>query len=142
MLNETSELLKPLLTQIILTIAVWIYMYITRVNSMMRNRVKVQDLATDEGFLKIKDAENPSDNFENLFELPVLFYVLILVLAYLGRADFIFLFGAWFFVITRICHSIVHCTFNHVMTRFVLYFSGAIVLFGMWIRLCYSIVIG
>lgn len=127
-------ILKPFVAQVFLTILVWIWMYITRISSMMRNRVKTQELATDSGFAKIKDAENPSDNLINLFEIPILFYLLIVVLIQTEQVDDGYLMGAWVFVICRTIHSIVHCSFNHVMTRFLFYLIASLTLFAMWIR--------
>jgi hypothetical protein len=79
-----------------------------------------------------------SDNFRNLFELPVLFYAGVLVAAQLGIADDPVTVGlAWAFVLLRAVHSAVQCSFNHVMTRFVAYLLATLVLAALWARIAW-----
>ena len=73
-----------------------------------------------------------SDNFRNLFELPVLFYVAVFVAMLTDQVTPISIALAWAFVALRVLHSAVHCTYNRVMHRFVLYVAGALVLFAWW----------
>jgi hypothetical protein len=42
---------------------------------------------------------------------------------------------AWGFVILRIVHSLIHCSYNRVMHRFIAYFISCLFLLFMWIRL-------
>jgi hypothetical protein len=77
---------------------------------------------------------NPSDNLKNLFELPVLFYALALLLFVTNGVDAAHLAAAWLFVILRIAHSLVHCTFNRVMVRFSCYFVSSLALWFMLLR--------
>ena len=51
-----------------------------------------------------------------------------------GSVDTIYLAAAWVFVAFRVLHSIVHCTTNHVMTRFRLYITGALALWFIVVR--------
>jgi hypothetical protein len=64
---------------------------------------------------------NPSDNFKNLFEVPVVFYALSLYLFSTGQVDAVFVAAAWVFAAFRVLHSAVHCTINIVMLRFYLH---------------------
>jgi hypothetical protein len=63
----------------------------------------------------------PSNNLKNLFEIPILFYALSLYLFVTKQVDSIYVNAAWTFVVLRIAHSAVHCTFNLVPLRFLLY---------------------
>lgn len=78
------------------------------------------------------EVSKPSDNLKNLFEIPVLFYALALYLFVTGNVDTLHVACGWIFVIFRMLHSIVHCTFNHVMTRFGCY---AISTAAVWVIL-------
>ena len=76
-------------------------------------------------------------NIANLFEVPMLFYVIIIftiIIARFNNADIPneMLYLAWAYVILRVLHSIVHITFNHVMTRFAFYLLSNVTLMGMW----------
>jgi hypothetical protein len=77
---------------------------------------------------------NPSDNFKNLFEMPVLFYALALYLFATRQVDPIYLAAAWIFVAFRAAHSAVHCTFNRVMLRFYLYAVASIAVWFIAMR--------
>jgi hypothetical protein len=77
---------------------------------------------------------NPSDNLKNLFELPTLFYGLVLYLFVTNKVDEIYLVAAWIFAAFRILHSAVHCTVNIVLLRFWLYCISALALWFMVVR--------
>jgi hypothetical protein len=109
-------------------------MYVTRLASMIRNRVSIEELRTDAGYDRIRDAENPSDNLINLFEMPVLFFVLLLLLIHEGNTEASHVTLAWIFVTARAVHSLVHCTINVITLRFGAYFISCLALFGMWAR--------
>ena len=73
-------------------------------------------------------------NLANLFEMPVLFYVVVFVIFSTGHVDSAMLLFSWLYVAFRAGHSFVHLTSNHVMTRFRLYFLSNICLMVLWVR--------
>jgi len=73
----------------------------------------------------------PSDNLKNLLELPTVFYAVVLYLFATRQVDAVYLDLAWGFVALRILHSVVHCTFNFIPLRFVLYVISAVALWSM-----------
>ena len=133
---ESKAIFLPLCAQVIVTLLVWIWMYITRIGTLWRSGVDTQELADESRSQEIlKAVVNPSDNFENLFELPVLFYVAILVIFSAHLADDFYLKAAWAFVALRAIHSFIHCTYNRIIHRFTAYALGAVVLWVIWIRI-------
>ena len=65
----------PVLGMVALTIAVWLRMFFTRVGEMKRDRIRMQDVALSaQASARFSDTR-AADNFRNLFELPVLFYM-------------------------------------------------------------------
>jgi hypothetical protein len=74
---------------------------------------------------------NPSDNLKNLFEMPIIFYALVLYLFLTKQVDMVYVTAAWGFVLFRTMHSAVHCTFNRVMLRFYLYLCSSIAVWLM-----------
>jgi hypothetical protein len=127
--NSTGNpLLLPLLAMVGLTLAVWVRLYVVRVREMKRSRINPQRLAgsADKGLLKDTRA---SDNFSNLFEVPVLFYALVLATIASGIADPALLVLAWAFVGLRALHSAIQCSYNRVMHRFTVYALGTVSLF-------------
>ncbi|MGH8034763.1 MAG: MAPEG family protein, partial [Lysobacterales bacterium] len=66
---------------------------------------------------------------------PVLFYLAILLSLVLLVQDDLLVQLAWGFVAFRVLHSLVHCTYNRVMHRFLAYLSSCLLLMLMWLRL-------
>lgn len=126
--TTVNPLLLPLLAMVALTLMVWVRLYAVRIPEMKRNRIDPQRLAgsADKGLLKDTRA---SDNFINLFEVPVLFYVLVLATLAAGVNDGVLLALAWAFVGLRALHSAIQCTYNRVMHRFSAYALATVSLF-------------
>ncbi|WP_447939828.1 MAPEG family protein [Pseudoxanthomonas mexicana] len=122
-----------------LTFLVWVRLYQLRLGEMARKRIDAQDLANAADSVRLLVDTRASDNFRNLFELPVLFYAGVLLAAQLGVSDAVSLALAWAFVGLRTVHSLVHCTWNHVMTRFVVYALATLVLIAFWVRLALAL---
>lgn len=76
-----------------------------------------------------------SRNFENLLEIPVLFYVAALMIYVTNRVDFTHLTMAWLYVGTRYIHTVIHTTYNNVLHRMIPFLLGSFVLIAMWIRI-------
>ncbi|KRA51092.1 hypothetical protein ASD77_15815 [Pseudoxanthomonas sp. Root65] len=123
-----------------LTFLVWVRLYQLRLGEMARKRIDAQALASVADSVRLLVDTRASDNFRNMFELPVLFYAGVLLAAQLGVSDGVSLALAWAFVALRAVHSLVHCTFNHVMTRFVAYALATLVLIAFWVRLALAMV--
>jgi hypothetical protein len=131
-----KPILLPLLVQILLTFVVWIYLYAWRLPEILRKGIdpqRLQDRAAAHALLP--DSANPSNNLKNLFELPILFYTAILLSLLLMIQDPMLVRLAWGFVLLRIVHSAIHCTYNNVNHRFVAYAISSLFLLLIWIRL-------
>lgn len=128
-----QAILAPVLATMMLTGVVWIYMYVRRIRFITRTRLSPGELAIPGTLARLSPAAvaNPADNFRNLFEMPVLFYVLALALMITQRVDATYLGAAWVFAAFRVLHSAVHCTINIVMLRFYLYLISALALWFM-----------
>jgi hypothetical protein len=127
-----SSIFLPALAMVVLTIVVWFRMYFTRVAQMKRERIHPQAVATSaQSAARLTDSR-AADNFRNLFELPVLFYLALVVAALSGVVTPLALGLAWLFVALRIVHSAIHCTYNKVMHRFKAYLAGGLVLWVLW----------
>jgi hypothetical protein len=113
----------PFFATIFLTFLVWVYMYIRRIRFIRNGKISPRDLAVPGALAQLSPPEvsNPSDNLKNLFEMPVLFYALVLYLFITDQVDAAYVSAGWMFVGFRTCHSAVHCTFNLVILRFYLY---------------------
>jgi len=131
-----KPLLLPLLALVLLTFVVWVYMYVTRLSEIRRKSIDPQALDTRaHGQALLTDSPEPLDNLKNLFELPILFYVAIMLALVLMIQDQALVQLAWGYVALRCLHSLVHCTYNRVMHRFTAYVASCLVLMLIWARL-------
>jgi hypothetical protein len=125
-------ILSPFFAMITLTIAVWVYMYARRLPFIFSSNLAPQQLTPLElARVSPPAVANPSDNLKNLFELPTIFYAVVLCLYAADRVDATYVRAAWTFVALRVLHSIVHCTFNYIPLRFWLYAGSALSLWFM-----------
>jgi len=129
----------PFFATIFLTLVVWVYMYIRRIRFITSNTFTAKEL-TPSVFAQLSPPEvaNPSDNLKNLFEIPVLFYALVLYLFVTQQVDTVYVTAAWVFVVFRALHSAVHCTFNLIMLRFYLYLISTLAVWFTAIRAAFT----
>jgi len=131
-----TAIFGPFFAAMLLTLLVWTYMFARRISFLTRNDISPEQLAVPGALAEVSPPEisNPSDNLKNLFEIPVLFYVLALYLFVTSQVDATYVIAAWVFVAFRALHSAVHCTFNHVMLRFYLYLISTLAVWFMITR--------
>jgi hypothetical protein len=132
---EPERIFEPLVATMLLTLVVWTYMYARRIPFILRSNLAPSQLTPLElARLSPPQVANPSDNLKNLFELPTVFYALVLYLYATGAVDGLYVGAAWTFFAFRVLHSAVHCTFNFVPLRFWLYATSALALWFMVLR--------
>jgi hypothetical protein len=130
-----AAIFQPFVATMILTMVVWAYMYGRRLPFIFSNRLDTKQMTPAElARLSPPQVSNPSDNLKNLFELPTVFYAVVLYLYATNQVDTAHLGAAWVFFLFRAMHSAVHCTFNFIPLRFVLYVVSAGALWFMVLR--------
>ncbi len=80
-----------------------------------------------------------ANSYHSQFQLPLLFYVVVLWAWITKQADVIFVVLEWLFVLLRIAHAYVHTTSNYVPRRFQVFAAGMLVLVIMWIYFVFKI---
>jgi len=137
---QQTVIFAPFFSMLLLTLVVWVYMYARRIPFIQRNNLSPDQL-TPAGLARISPpaVSNPSDNLKNLFEIPTIFYALVLYLYVTSQVDTAYLATAWIFVVFRIFHSAVHCTVNIVILRFWLYCVSTLAVWFMVVRAAYHV---
>jgi hypothetical protein len=120
-------LLLSVFLQIGLTFAVLVALGRSRVPLVMRGEIEISAIAVKTEAWPLK-AQQISNNFNNQFQLPVLFYVLSLLSLWAGGTNWLDVALAFLFVGLRMVHAFIHCTTNRVIPRFQVYFLGLLVL--------------
>ena len=106
----------PVLLQVLITL----YAYVRLSGAKSR---AVKSGTVDEARRGLHDDAWPDDiikinnNIRNQFELPVLFYVLVIVLWALGSTGPFVQFIAWLFALSRVLHLYIHTGSNYVPLR-------------------------
>lgn len=121
----------PVFLMVLLTFIVWIVMYRQRVSEMRAKRIHPEKLKTTADAARLLET-TAAENFANLFELPVLFYLLMLLVFTTGQVSWFFVITGLLFVLLRAVHSYIHIGSNRVVHRFYAYAAGAFVLWAMW----------
>lgn len=117
---------------VLLTFFVWGLMFFERRSQMLALRIHPQRVATSGQMAQMLPKTNAADNFRNLFELPVLFYALCILLMLTKQVNPLFSACAWVFVAFRVLHSGIHLSYNRVMHRFYAYLISSLTLWIMW----------
>ena len=129
----TDPIWLPCAALVLVTALVWVKLYADRLAEMQSKRINPQSLSTARAAAGKLENTQAADNFRNLFELPVLFYVLCIAMALNGGSTPGFVNAAWGFVGLRALHSVIHISYNRVMHRFLVHVASTLLLFGMWI---------
>ncbi|WP_281557466.1 MAPEG family protein [Thalassomonas sp. RHCl1] len=133
---EASAILQPVFVLGLLTVAMTLWMFFTRVPAMKKLKIhpqKGQDTAKLKELLP-KEVNRVSNNYNHLFEQPTLFYAVAISIAALGHVDSFYVTCAWSYTVLRIGHSLVQATIDRVMVRFVLFILSWLVLTVMVVR--------
>lgn len=132
---DPRQILYPGFAMFYLTAVVLARLAYKRVTALQRREM-------DMGFYRLyQDGEEPDDirqvtrHFINLFEMPVLFYVGI-ILVYITQQVNVWLVScAWAYVALRYAHTAIHLGRNDVSLRFKVYFASGLALLVLWTSL-------
>lgn len=133
--------LAPVFVQVALTFTLLIWLGKLRIDAVRSKIIDVRDIALGEPNWPTR-ATQVSNAYQNQFELPVIFYLAVVVAIVSGQATVALVILAWLFVATRIVHAAIHATSNDVRRRFWAYTAGLAVLIVLWIVLLLSLIFG
>jgi hypothetical protein len=137
-----TEIFYPALAMVALTFAVWLRLYFVRIPEMRRLRIHPQSVATSAGKAARLVDTRAADNFSNLLEIPVLFYLALVVAHLSGQVTPLVVGLAWAFVAGRVLHSLIQCSYNKVMHRFTVYAVSTSVVWVLWAILAVGLLRG
>ena len=127
------NIVYPLLMMVILTLIVTIRLLFFAVKSIIKGEVHIKQY-------RIYDGEFPAkfisvrQHYKNMFEMPILFYLLCTLLIISDSVAPLDIQLAWGFVIFRILHSISRIPNKNVNIRFGLFAGSFIMLVAEWVN--------
>ena len=130
-MSGSLNLVYPVMTLVLLALAVMFWTGRQRVRAIRKRRVRFQDIALNREAWP-DDVRKVGHNLENQFEAPVLFYVLCGAATHVGATGFVMTALAWIYVILRVLHAVIHVTVNDVR-RAIAFALSLVILILMWI---------
>jgi hypothetical protein len=120
------------MAQVLLTLVLVLWNGRVRVLALRQRRARIAEIALSSAAWP-DDVRRISNNAQNQFETPILFFVLCGVATYIGETGLLMALLAWAYVATRLVHTFIHTTANRVQHRFAAFATGVVVLVLMWI---------
>jgi hypothetical protein len=133
--------LAPVFIQVALTFVLLIWSGVLRINAVRAKTVHPRDIALGEPNWPPRPTQ-VANAYRNQLELPILFYLAVVLAIIFGQATPAFVLLSWLFVAARIVHAAIHTTSNDVGQRFWAYTAGLAVVILMWVVLAMSLAFG
>ena len=130
-----SPLIWALMAQVLLTLIVAFYTLYYRVYCYRQKHVKLSYFKHNQGDAPEKMLRC-NDNLQNQFELPILFYLLVVLVLIFHYESAALIWLSWVFVASRYAHAFIHIKSNHIGYRlgsFLIGFISVIVMYVIFI---------
>lgn len=137
-MTPTHHLILACTALVVLTAVVAARMLAMRIREMKSKRISPQSIALSSDRSASLQDTRAADNFNNLFETPVLFYALCALAVGSGHTPWWLVVSAWGYVLLRTMHSYIQCGSNHVMRRFKVFVVSVALLLSSWLAFAVS----
>ncbi|RPG97523.1 MAG: hypothetical protein CBD99_000860 [Candidatus Pelagibacter sp. TMED239] len=138
----STEIFYPMYCMLLLTVAVFLFTTLLRVKEIYIDKSSqgedYRHALFPEGSMILRNAQK---NHINLFEYPIFFYAVCIIIFITGNVDAYFVTLAYWFFYLRLAHSVYHIFFNHLVVaggfpvRALIFVPALLTLIWMWIRL-------
>jgi hypothetical protein len=132
-------IILPMSALVLLTFTVLIMLFRARTLAVKDGSLSAGFFKTYTGSDEPEESKKLARHFTNLFEAPVLFYVVCLAGLSTELSYGLFQVLAWLYIALRFSHAMIHIGKNKLQPRIATYFSGWIVLISMWLLLTYRV---
>jgi hypothetical protein len=126
-----SLILWPLLAQVALTMFLYAWLTVERMSAVRHGEVEYSCFVF--GVDEPRQVARVRRNLANQFELPVIFYAMVVLLIVLDEVTLLDVIAAWVFVGGRVIHTLVQTLTDNVPLRgnvFLINFLAVLVLIG------------
>jgi hypothetical protein len=127
-----QALLAPIFLHVLLTAIVGVMTGRARTRSVVSGQTKMRDIAVNNGAWP-DDVLKIANNFNNQFQVPMLWYAACGLILVTGLADWIAVALSWAFFATRAAHSYIHTGSNLVRNRFRVFLAGFVIVICLWL---------
>jgi hypothetical protein len=127
-----QAILLPVFVQVALAFVLAVWMLRERHGALRRGEVRPGDIALGQPAWPAR-AARVANSFHSQLQLPLLFFVLVILAMMTKKADLLFVVMSWLFVATRLLHVAVHTGSDRLGPRFATFAAGAVLLLAMWV---------
>ena len=122
------------------TSTVGIAMGIARLQAIRSGAIDPRYFALMSGYEPPNRIVTTTRNFNNLFQVPTLFYAVSILAIVENHISVRFSICAWIYVALRILHSSIHISYNNPRHRMATFTGSCVVLVFMWLDMALLIV--
>lgn len=128
------NVLYPALAMVGLTLFAIVRLGYLRFNAVKQGEIDPRFFSLYRGYEEPEKLAAYSRHVVNLFETPVLFYVVCIIAFVSGQSGGLTIVAlAWGYFATRVLHSFVHLTSNVVIVRFRIFMVSMLILAILWV---------
>lgn len=131
-------MLYPMAALVALTFVVVLINFIWRVHSVKQRQVSPKYYLIMQGQTPPERIIQGTRHFANLFEMPVLYYVVGVLAITLQLESMLLIALGWLYVVIRLVHAVIHMSYNGLWHRIIVFWLGCLCLLAMWIVLLVS----
>lgn len=135
------EIFIPVLLHMVLVTMLFVVLALRKAKAVKAGVVDRKNTALDNKAWN-DDVLKVSNNIDNQFETPILFYMLTVLVFLTGIVDVFSLALVWGWVVIRYIHAWVHIGSNYVPTRLKLFALSLVIILVLVIRVLLTILTG
>jgi len=128
-------MIYPLSMMLLLVMILFVLLFIARMYALYTKKVDLNYYETFQGRESPMYLTKVTNNVNNLFEVPPIFYMAATLVILLNIESESMLVYAWGFVITRYIHSLVHVTINNYLMRGGIFTVSIFFLIALWVEI-------
>lgn len=143
-MSQKALMLLPMVILVFFTFGVMFWMLKLRYRAVLKD-------GFDHKYFRLYDPSQSSvampeylakvtQYFQNLLEMPPLFYLALILLAALNITDTFYVILSWGYLFSRFVHAYIHTTGNRLMKRKNAFIASLVILIILWVRVAIEIV--
>lgn len=132
---NSTYIFLPVIVMVAVTLLITLKLGKARIRAVTEGRVSHKAFLTNQGYDLPDDLAKLERHYNNLLEMPVLFYLWAVVLFITDKVDLVGIVFAWIYVALRLFHTYIHTGSNILMKRRNLFIYSYLVLSAAWVWL-------
>jgi len=136
---DATTIVYPAIAMFFLTLSLIVRLGVQRVGAVRSGQISVAYYRLYNEGVQPDHLQQIGRHVQNHFEVPPLFYVVLLFLYVTGSVTALAVALAWLYVALRVVHSAVHLGRNDVRQRLIVWMSSVAALAALWVLLGVSL---